>query len=297
MGGPGQRLETDSPSATKDEAVTKANQPTAKASKSSAPLDWLLSNEAFDLANPEIPEGHGEIDWDPATQNRKTPPISDTGRNSKGDGKILRYPQSHLTPFQNLVCASILSKPLSHKLGLRTIQTLLNPPFSLRTWNDLDEAGYEGRRKVMWEARTQHKEKTASLLGDLCEGVKDLCGEDERDLSKLSGVRDQVKDIKDPVEAQKKVVDILTGIKGIGPGGAAIFLRRAQMDWEEVFPFADDKSLSAARKFGLIKDGGGAKELATAVGEDKQKYVRLVDTLVGLELEKKIDDAVEKAGA
>ncbi|ORX35424.1 hypothetical protein BD324DRAFT_632777 [Kockovaella imperatae] len=247
------------------------------------------------MANPEIPEGHGEIDWDPSSQ-RKTPPDADAGKHSSSDDKILRYPQSALTPFQNLVCASILSKPLSHKLGLRTIQTLLNPPFSLRTWKDLDEAGFEGRRKVMWEARTQHKEKTASLLGDLCQGVKDLCGEDEKDLSELSGVRDQVKDLKDPKEAQDKVVDTLTDIKGIGPGGAAIFLRRAQIDWQEVFPFADDRSLKAAMQFKLIKEGEGAKELADTVQGDRKKYVRLVDTLVGLELEKKVDEALKAAG-
>ena len=275
----------------------KDAEPPTKASKTSSPLDWLLSDEAFDMANPEIPEGHGEIDYGPG-ETRKVPPAEDAGhQDGQADGKILRYPQSNLTAFQNLVSASILSKPLSHKLGLRTIQTLLNPPFSLRTWKDLDEAGYEGRRKVMWEARTQHKEKTASLLGNLCEGVKELCGDDEKDLSELSGVREQIKDIKDPKEAQKKVVDVLTDIKGIGPGGAAIFLRREQLDWDEVFPFADDRSLSAARSFGLIKEGEGSEEMAKAVGGDRKKYVRLVDTLVGLELEKKLEEALQAAGA
>ena len=200
----------------------------------------------------------------------------------------MNYPRSRLTPFQNLVAASILSKPLSHKLGLRAIQTLLNPPFSLRTLKDLDEAGYEGRRKVLWEARTQHKEKTASLLGDLCEGVKDLCGEEENDLSELDGVHAKIKGVKDPKEAQKIVVDTLTDIKGVGPGVASIFLRRVQADWEEVFPYMDARAEKAARAYGVIGGGEGAAELQKKVGSDRAKFARLVDTLVGLDLEKKI---------
>lgn len=209
---------------------------------------------------------------------------------------MLRYPQSHLTPFQNLVCASILSKPLSHKLGLRTIQTLLNPPFALRTLQDLDEAGFEGRRKVMWEARTQHKERTASLLGDLCEGVKELCGEDEADLSALTGLREKIKDANGTKEAQDQVVDILTKINGIGPGVASIFLRRVQGDWEEVFPYIDDRSLKAARAFGLVDENGGAEELRDKIGGDGKQYVRVVDVLVGLELEKKLEEGLAAAG-
>jgi hypothetical protein len=251
------------------------------------------------MANPEIPEGHGEIDWAPGEQ-RKTPPADSTPDHAKEDLHILRYPQSPLTPFQNLVCASILYKPISHKLGLRTIQTLLNPPFSLRTLKDLDEAGYEGRRKVMWEARTQHKERTASLLGDLCEGVKELCGEDEEDLSELKGVKKLVEGIADSKEAQKKVTDTLTKIKGIGPGVAAIFLRRVQGDWEEVYPFIDEKGLKAANTFGLVGESDGADILAGKIDgkgeEGRRRFVRLVDTLVGLQLEKATERAIKLAG-
>lgn len=269
-------------------------EPPAKASKKTSPLDWLLSPEAFNLANPEIPEGHGEIDWD-ESDRRKTPPKSNVDEGDDRKVEILRYPQSRLTPFQNLVCASILSKPLSHKLGLRTIQTLLNPPFTLRTVKDLDEAGFEGRRKVMWEARTQHKERTASLLGDLCEGVKELCGEDEEDLSELKGLK-EILSGKETKEAQEEVVARLTKIKGIGPGVASIFLRRVQADWDEVFPYIDDRSLKAARAFGLVDEQGGAEDLKEKVGGDKEKYVRVVDVLVGLELEKKVDEGLKEAG-
>lgn len=275
------------------------DEPPAKAQKTiSGPLEWLLSDEAFNMANPEVPEGHGEVDIAPGG-TAKTPPPEEAGKKGDKGDAILRYPQSDLTPFQNLVSACILSKPLSHRLGLRTIQTLLNPPFGLRTLKDLDEAGYEGRRKVMWEARTQHKEKTASQLGDVVDGIRDLCGEkdDETELDHLEGLRDSIRDLGSPKEVQDALVDKLTTIKGIGPGVASIFLRRIQGDWEEVYPYADDRCLKSARAFGLIDEKGGASELAEKVGKgDRRKFVRVLDTLIGIELEKKLDEGVKQAG-
>ena len=153
----------------------------------------------------------------------------------------------------------------------------------------------------MWEARTQHKEKTAAQLGDLATGIREICGnsDDEDDLSELSGVRVRIQG-KGTVEAQKEIGDVLKTIKGIGPGVVGIFMRRVQGDWGEVFPFADERGLKAARSFGLVGEGDGADELARAVGGDgeegRRKYVRVLDTLVGLELEKKVEEAVGRVG-
>lgn len=278
-------------------------EPPAKSRKlaHSTPLDWLLSDEAFELANPIPAEGRGEIDLPPSEQSKATP-TEEAGKlsapTSEQEGSYLRYPHSPLTPFQNLICACILSKPLSHRLGLRTIHTLLNPPFGLRTLKDLDEAGYEGRRKVMWEARTQHKEKTAGQLGNVVDGVRELCDgtEDETELDNLEGLKEKVSGMKGK-EAQEVIVKHLTKIKGIGPGVASIFLRRVQGDWEEVYPYADDRCLADARRFGLIEQSGGAEELAEVVGGDRRRFVRLLDTLIGIELEKKMDEAMQAAGA
>jgi len=172
---------------------------------------------------------------------------------------------------------------------------------------DLDEAGYEGRRKIMWEARTQHKEKTAVQLGDLVSGVRDLCGgtTDQEDLSELAGIREKLQGKKKktttPEEARNEVEKMLRTIKGIGPGVVGIFLRRVQADWGEVFPFADERGLRAARSFGLVKEGEGARELMEAVGTDsgdegRRRYVKVLDTLVGLDLEKKVEEGMKMAG-
>lgn len=283
---------------TPDKEVKAEDEPPKKAAKTgTSVIDWLLSDEAFSLANPPPETGHGEIDL-PSGSAGKTPPAElPSSDKQKGPGGLIIFPSSHLTPFQNLVAALTLSKPLSHRLGHRTIQTLLNPPFSLRTLSDLDEAGYEGRRKVMWEARTQHKEKTASQLGDLVDGIREICGnpEKEEDLSEMTGLKSQLSEAT-PEAAQEKLRGILTKIKGIGPGVVSVFLRRVQGDWEEVFPYADDRGLKAAVQFGLISEGEGAEKLSGTVGGDRGKMVRLLDVLVGLGLEKKIDEGLELAG-
>jgi hypothetical protein len=153
----------------------------------------------------------------------------------------------------------------------------------------------------MWEARTQHKEKTAAQLGDVVDGIRELCGEEDGDkqLDHLEGLRHSIKKqgLKSPKEVQEALVGKLTTIKGIGPGVASIFLRRIQGDWEEVYPYADDRCLGSARAFGLIGEKEGAEQLAEKVGkDDRRKFVRVLDTLIGIELEKKLDQAKEQAG-
>ncbi|KAF6815364.1 hypothetical protein CPLU01_14167 [Colletotrichum plurivorum] len=286
-------------------------EPAPKKRKASSSVEdtvkWLLSDDAFSLAFPALPSGHGEVDWDDTSQHQRTPPPDDAGKNAEiqdekeeSDAEesaksLLTYPNSPLTPFQNLVAALLLSKPISHRLGLRTINTLLNPPFGLRTPQDLAEAGFQGRGKVMWEARTQHKEKTAAQLGELVCGVREICGGDE-DVEQMDGLRERIKNPESVKEAQKRLEKILTdGIKGIGPTGAGIFMRRVQGRWDEVFPYADQRALDAAVRFGLIEEGDAARELAAKVDGDRGQFVRLLDVLVGIHLEK-MDEALRKAG-
>ena len=94
--------------APKTEDVEKDTKPLASV------IEWLVSDEAFDLANPEIVHGKGEIDMAAEAQD-KTPPSETAGKKDEKETQptTLRYPASSLTPFQNLVSALILSKPLS----------------------------------------------------------------------------------------------------------------------------------------------------------------------------------------
>ncbi|KAJ1019969.1 hypothetical protein NDA16_004250 [Ustilago loliicola] len=211
-------------------------------------------------------------------------------------------------------------------MGLRTIETLLNKPYYLRSANDLIDAGNERRRAGLWEARTQHKEKPAVQLGSLAEAILDLCGDSTDDQDSLRPILDkalsQASDQDDSFQVAEQVKAVLTNqVNGLGPGGVGIFLRRIQSQWGAVFPFADDRALSAAVKFDLIteKDREKGKQHATNklaqqvaqhVGfplEDAKKdadeeaecgrwwFVRTLDVLIGLDIEKKIDEAAKQA--
>lgn len=194
-------------------------------------INYLLGDEAWALAYPPIEPGKGEVDLPAGQQVKKAPPPppaqSDAAQPSGQE--TLVYPSLDFTPYQSLVCSYLLSKPISHRLGLRTIATMFNPPFSHRTPKSLEEAGYEGRRSVLWEARTQHKEKTASQLGDLLEGIEELCDgeEDKIQLGTLKGEAERVFGMQDGgrIGAKEALLAQLTEIKGVGNGVCEIFLR------------------------------------------------------------------------
>ena len=123
-------------------------------------LQFLLSSSSTDLCRPK-----DEI------EDLKT----------RGAG-IRTYSSSTFTPFEELICAVILSRPISHALGLRSIRTIFNERWNLTTPKALREAGSEGRRKALDEARTQHRQKTADELGNIAEALVDKLGDNEDDV-------------------------------------------------------------------------------------------------------------------
>ena len=162
--------------------------------------------------------------------------------------------------------------------------------------------------------RTQHKEKTAAQLGDMVEGIRKVCGgKDEGiDVDMLEQVR------KDAAGDPEQVKKILAGnIKGLGPTGIDIFLRGVQVQWEEFYPFADERLLKDAAAFGLIseKDAQDRKKGAIALAEkvanggkvkheeggealaQRERFVKLLEVLIGLDLEKKVEQAQKQIAA
>ena len=95
---------------------------------------------------------------------------------------IRTFSTSTFTPFEELVCAVILSRPISHALGVRSIRTLLNPPYEFTTPKAIISAAPEGRRKALDAARTQHRQKTADELGGLADAVVKTIGDGEDDV-------------------------------------------------------------------------------------------------------------------
>ncbi|OCF57926.1 hypothetical protein L486_03949 [Kwoniella mangroviensis CBS 10435] len=300
----------DSPKSNKKSKTSPADIiPRIKSTNPKALLEYLLSDEALDYANPAPERGYGEVDWSKHTspsdpKTAPTPlPKPTASKKEKAEAEdthpailpegYIRYPHSDMTPFQILTSSLLLSKPLSHKLGIRTISTLLNPPFEFGKFDVLVKADEERIREGLWKARTQHKEKTSVQLLELAQGVRGLNGEGEED--SLGGIKRAIEGLgNDEEKAQKRVGDMLSTIKGIGPIGVSIFLRRIQLQWNEVYPYVDQRCLSAAKSIGLVDDKAGAKEMAKLVKDDSKQLVKLLDTLIGLDLEKKLDDVVER---
>ena len=84
----------------------------------------------------------------------------------------------------------ILSRPISHALGLRSIRTIFNEPYGFTTPKKIREAGTEGCRKALDHARTQHRQKTAEELVILADAVVETLGNGEDDVS-LERVREE----------------------------------------------------------------------------------------------------------
>ncbi len=106
-------------------------------------------------------------------------------------------------------------------------------------------------------------ESTATLLGDTAARLLDAHGGDLRRLRKACD--------RDPAVEHAE----LQAFKGIGQLGADIFCREAQAAWPELYPFADKKALTAARRLGLPGDGAGLAALVP-----QAEFPRLVAALV-----------------
>ncbi|KAL9112791.1 MAG: hypothetical protein Q9187_007726, partial [Circinaria calcarea] len=212
---------------------------------------------------------------------------------------ILTYSSSILTPFEELACAVILSRPISYALGLRSIRTLFNAPYNLTTPKALRDAGAEGRRKALDDAKTQHRQKTADELGGLADVVIERIGDGDEDVG-LERVRKEAgEDVKKEREILKK------NIKGLGNTGLDIFFRRIQSRWKEAYPFVDLRTSGALGKLRLPSDAEKLREvldekwkdldkedIAGDNGEEKRRtaFIQILERAVGADLEGSTDN-------
>ncbi|KAH7086612.1 hypothetical protein FB567DRAFT_561247 [Paraphoma chrysanthemicola] len=216
------------------------------------------------------------------------------------DTKEITY-SDLLTPFEELLCAVILSRPISHRLGVRTIRTLLNEPYSFRNPVAIKTAGPKRIRQALDVARTQHKDKTANEI----EGLVDVLLKNDwhNDLSRLRAECDS------NTESEREV--LRRSIKGLGKTGLDIFYRRVQWQWDEAYPFVDSRTQTALEKLGLPRRVEGIikmievrwAELGFEVRgrrdeEEKMRraFVVLLERAVGADLEGRIGEVVDEAG-
>ena len=91
-------------------------------------LTFLLTKEAEDLCRP-----------------------NEELQNIKSRGHIRTY-TSVMNPFEELLCAVILSRPISHRLGLRSIRTILNDPYNFTSAKAVKNAGSKKHHQALWDA-------------------------------------------------------------------------------------------------------------------------------------------------
>lgn len=223
-------------------------------------------------------------------------------------GDIRTYSSSILNPFEELVAAVVLSRPISHRLGLRTIRTILNPPYSFTSAKAVQEAGPEKHLQAIYDARTQHKDKTAAEIGQIADAVLErFTASDDKEGTQMQKVRD---DCNRDVPKERELLK--SSIKGLGKTGLDIFFRRVQWLWDAGYPFVDDRTMQSLHKLGLPDDG---QELRKAIegcwndldtkhlaGEDeamkkRRAFVTILERATGSDLEGKSDALLEAAAA
>ncbi|KIY02368.1 uncharacterized protein Z520_02506 [Fonsecaea multimorphosa CBS 102226] len=156
---------------------------------------------------------------------------------------------SDFTPFEHLLCTHMLSKPLSHTLGMRSIRTLLNPPFNLTTPERIVSAGQKRVWEALEAARTQHRQKTASYIFRTAE----LYAKSETMFKLAEEAND---------DGFHGVIEhIKSTVPGLAVTGGEIFCRRVQCvdGWgHALWPFADSKAMDAVRRIGVPVDDAEA---------------------------------------
>ena len=88
----------------------------------------------------------------------------------------------------------------------------------------------------------RYDERTATQLRDMAELVLDRYGSDLRRL-----VETAERDVE-------RAARLIQEVNGIGPTGAAVFLREVQAVWPWVRPYLDDRARAGARRIGLGDD-------------------------------------------
>ena len=140
--------------------------------------------------------------------------------------------------YQLLVLASLVAKPISPTLAIAGARELRIA--GARTADGMLRLSWQERVDALGRGRyRRYDESSATILEKAANHVRDRYRGDMRRLASEAG---------EDVSAAHK---LLTDVPGIGPAGADIFLREAQLVWGWARPYIDARVLDGAAKFGL----------------------------------------------
>ncbi|MFG3418100.1 hypothetical protein [Micromonospora sp. NPDC048063] len=168
--------------------------------------------------------------------------------------------------YQLLVLATLLSTRIRACVAVSAARELFAAGY--RTPQAMEAASWQDRVDALGRGHyRRYDERTSTMLGT---GAR-LCLDRWRgDLRRLHREADG-----EPPALRR----LLTEFPGIGPTGADIFLREAQVVWPDLRPYADRRALSGAERLGLPRS---PDKLAGLVGP--ADFGRLASALVRVSL-------------
>lgn len=181
--------------------------------------------------------------------------------------------------YRLLVLAHLLSARISGSIAVAAARALGEA--GLRDPRRMADADWQERVDALGRGGyRRYDERTATQLGEEAELLSDRWGGDLRRLRE---------------EADGEVPEVrrlLQDFNGVGPTGADIFLREAQLVWPEAAPFVDRKALQGAERLGLPKDPDRLLGLA-----GKTEPAVLAAALVRAAVDKEVrEDTLARAG-
>lgn len=165
--------------------------------------------------------------------------------------------------FQLLVLSLLLSARISADVAVAAAKELFAAGY--RTPKAMRDASWQDRVDALGRGHyRRYDERTSTMLGETADLVIDRWGGDLRRLHAEAG--------DDP----RKLRDLLTGFKGIGPTGADIFLREVQSIWTDISPYIDERAVEGAKKVGLPSSAARLAKLT----DSPDKAAQLASALV-----------------
>jgi endonuclease III len=158
--------------------------------------------------------------------------------------------------YELLVLATLLSARISADIAVSAARELFAAGY--RTPRAMQEASWQDRVDALGRGHyKRYDERTATMLGDGATLARDRWHGDLRRLRDEAGGEPGA------------IGRLLQEFPGIGPAGAAIFLREAQGVWPSVAPYLDDRVRQGAQELGwpdepdaLARRAGSTEDLA-----------------------------------
>ncbi|MEV6075551.1 endonuclease [Streptomyces sp. NPDC052069] len=140
--------------------------------------------------------------------------------------------------YQLLVLSCLLSARIRASVAVGAARELFKA--SMRTPRRMQEATWQQRVDALGAGHyRRYDESTSTTLGKGAAFLRERYGGDLRRLRKEAH--------NDPARMR----ELLQELPGIGPVGAAVFLREVQGVWTELEPYLDGKAVQGAQRIGL----------------------------------------------